>query len=257
MLHPVGVLRVTPAARAARPHASPRSATRGRRRQAVHARPSPAAAWPRRRDVNEQFAPAQFQDFDDAERLSQPAFEPGHGGIDLSAAGRRSCAPGPLVKRVVRYELITVDTGCPAAASASSPGPRAVCSRTSSRGAAVSQIALSQHQATSCSRSRTTVDGRRRGRSPSPPASTTRVGRDASPARRWRSEYLAAPAGRRPGLDRRAARDPGVRGGVGMSDRWRPTRSCRGCGRARRPDHRHRPRHRPSRPRDGARSSSS
>lgn len=61
-------------------------------------------------DVLESFAPAQFVDLDDADRLSRPAFEPGHGGMELSASGA-DLRTGPLVRRVVRYEVITVDTG--------------------------------------------------------------------------------------------------------------------------------------------------
>jgi hypothetical protein len=64
----------------------------------------------RKGDVVESFAPAQFNDLKDAERLSRKSFEPGHGGIELSAAGA-TLRTGPLVRRVVRYELITVDTG--------------------------------------------------------------------------------------------------------------------------------------------------
>lgn len=60
-------------------------------------------------DVNEQFAPAQFQDFDDAAKLSKPAFQPLHGGIDLSASGAQLTS-GQMVKRVIRYELITIDS---------------------------------------------------------------------------------------------------------------------------------------------------
>ncbi len=63
----------------------------------------------KRGDVVESFAPAQFNDLKDAERLSRKSFEPGHGGIELSAAGE-PVRCGPLVRRVVRYELITVDT---------------------------------------------------------------------------------------------------------------------------------------------------
>ncbi|MDQ2624398.1 MAG: hypothetical protein M3Y20_04470, partial [Actinomycetota bacterium] len=63
----------------------------------------------KRGDVIESFAPAQFNDLKDAERLSRKSFEPGQGGIELSAAGA-VLRSGPLVRRVVRYELITVDT---------------------------------------------------------------------------------------------------------------------------------------------------
>lgn len=41
---------------------------------------------------------------------SRKSFEPGNGGIEMSAAGA-TVRTGPLVRRVVRYELITVDTG--------------------------------------------------------------------------------------------------------------------------------------------------
>jgi hypothetical protein len=63
----------------------------------------------KRSDAFEQFAPAQFQDFADADTLSRPAFERERSGLDLSAAGGdlRSSA---MVKRVVRYEEIILDT---------------------------------------------------------------------------------------------------------------------------------------------------
>jgi hypothetical protein len=63
----------------------------------------------KRADVIESFAPAQFQDFPDSAKLSKPAYEPDHGGIELSAAGAQLDS-GVLVKRIVRYELITIDT---------------------------------------------------------------------------------------------------------------------------------------------------
>jgi hypothetical protein len=60
-------------------------------------------------DVDESFAPAQFDDLSDGEKLSKPAFEPRHGGIELSVSGNQ-LASGAMVKRVVRYDLITIDT---------------------------------------------------------------------------------------------------------------------------------------------------
>jgi hypothetical protein len=69
-----------------------------------------SSGFAKRGDVTESFAPAQYQDFDDAAKLSKPAFEPGHGGIELSVDGEQ-LASGAMVKRVIRYELITVDTG--------------------------------------------------------------------------------------------------------------------------------------------------
>jgi uncharacterized protein DUF6603 len=62
----------------------------------------------KQRDVEEQFAPAQFQDFADAEKISKPAFQEMHGGLDLSVDGQQ-LRSGALVKRVVRFELITID----------------------------------------------------------------------------------------------------------------------------------------------------
>jgi hypothetical protein len=62
----------------------------------------------KRGDVEERFAPAQFQDFSDAEKLGKPAFQKMHGGIELSAEGEQ-LRSGQMVKRVVRYELITID----------------------------------------------------------------------------------------------------------------------------------------------------
>jgi hypothetical protein len=63
----------------------------------------------KRGDVDEAFAPAQFQDFDDAERLAKPAYQKLHGGIELSASGD-ALRSGQMIKRVVRYELYTIDT---------------------------------------------------------------------------------------------------------------------------------------------------
>lgn len=63
----------------------------------------------KRRDVHEQFAPAQFKDYDDAQKLSLPAFEPQPGGVELSAGGAE-LSSGAIVKRIDRHELITIDT---------------------------------------------------------------------------------------------------------------------------------------------------
>lgn len=61
------------------------------------------------RDLQESFAPSQFNDYDDATKLSQPAFEPLDGGVELSAAGDvyRS---GTAITRIVRYDLTIIDT---------------------------------------------------------------------------------------------------------------------------------------------------
>ncbi|GAA3953490.1 hypothetical protein GO495_31595 [Chitinophaga oryziterrae] len=63
----------------------------------------------KKNDVQEAFAMAQFQDMDNATKLSRPSFEKENGGLELSVAGH-SVASGKAVKRIVRYELIVIDT---------------------------------------------------------------------------------------------------------------------------------------------------
>ena len=107
VLHPVGVLRVSQ-------RAVPLDLTFtriGSRRPTDVKRLSVSVTGGglvKRGDVDEQFAPAQFQDFGDAEKLSKPAFQDMHGGLDLSVDGQQ-LRSGALVKRVVRFELITID----------------------------------------------------------------------------------------------------------------------------------------------------
>jgi len=59
--------------------------------------------------VKESFAKAQYQDMDDAAKLSAPAFEKLDGGVELGATVT-SWAAGPGAQRTVRYEEIIVDT---------------------------------------------------------------------------------------------------------------------------------------------------
>jgi len=60
-------------------------------------------------DVDEQFAPAQFQDLDDAEKLSRRPFEAMHGGVELAPEGE-SMTSTRCVTRTARYEQIIIDT---------------------------------------------------------------------------------------------------------------------------------------------------
>jgi hypothetical protein len=62
----------------------------------------------KRSDAQEQFAIAQFQNMEDASKLSRPAYEPQHGGLELSVAGQQ-LASSRMVKRVIRYEEIIID----------------------------------------------------------------------------------------------------------------------------------------------------
>jgi len=59
-------------------------------------------------DKDEQFAIAQFQNMDDATKLARPAYQPLHGGLEVSVAGAQM-KTGLTVKRNVRYEEIIID----------------------------------------------------------------------------------------------------------------------------------------------------
>jgi hypothetical protein len=109
VLHPVGVLRVSQ-------RAFPLDLTLDKignqkpsdvKRLAVSVA---AGGLGKKGDVLEQFAPAQFRNFDDAQKLSQPAYAPEHGGLDLSVQGQQ-LASSQMVRRVVRYEEIIIDSG--------------------------------------------------------------------------------------------------------------------------------------------------
>lgn len=59
-------------------------------------------------DAVEQFAKAQFITMSDANKLSQRAFDPLHGGV-LLASGAQTLGSAKLAKRKVRYEQIIID----------------------------------------------------------------------------------------------------------------------------------------------------
>ncbi|MBE2222176.1 MAG: hypothetical protein IAF02_11575 [Anaerolineae bacterium] len=59
-------------------------------------------------NMEEQFAVAQFQEMDDAKKLSIPPFQRQHSGVDLSVSGQEN-ASSLAVKRIVRYEEIIID----------------------------------------------------------------------------------------------------------------------------------------------------
>jgi hypothetical protein len=60
-------------------------------------------------EASESFAMAQFQDMDDAEKLSRPAYQAQPSGLELSVQGQQ-LATSKLVKRVVTYEVEIIDT---------------------------------------------------------------------------------------------------------------------------------------------------
>ncbi len=60
-------------------------------------------------NLQEQFAPSQFQNASDATKLSQPAYVPMDGGIELAVSGI-SYASGTAITRIVRYDVTIIDT---------------------------------------------------------------------------------------------------------------------------------------------------
>jgi hypothetical protein len=58
--------------------------------------------------LQEKFAMAQFRDMESSQKLSIPSFQDLDAGMSLSAEGT-SIRTGKAVKRVVRYELVTID----------------------------------------------------------------------------------------------------------------------------------------------------
>jgi len=59
------------------------------------------------RNLQEPFAPSQFRNFDDATKLSQPAFVPQDSGIEL--AGNTTLATATAITRPLRYDLTVID----------------------------------------------------------------------------------------------------------------------------------------------------
>lgn len=75
----------------------------------LHVDAAPGSSLVKRSDPAEQFALAQFQDMDDAAKLSRPAFERQHGGVELAVDGA-AMASRRAVRRSARYEQIIIDT---------------------------------------------------------------------------------------------------------------------------------------------------
>jgi hypothetical protein len=61
------------------------------------------------RNLQNEFAPSQFQNFSDAQKLSQQAYEPFDSGLELSQGGV-ALATGPAITRNVRYDVTVIDT---------------------------------------------------------------------------------------------------------------------------------------------------
>ncbi len=59
-------------------------------------------------DLQESFAPSQFQNTDDATKLSEPAYVPQRSGVEL--AGASNYASATAITRVLRYDLTVIDS---------------------------------------------------------------------------------------------------------------------------------------------------
>ncbi|MGW4382490.1 DUF6603 domain-containing protein [Kitasatospora sp. NPDC004531] len=79
--------------------------------------PAPDSGLTRVSVTGEKFAMAQFQDMDDAAKLSRPAYESQDSGLELTAAAGTLLSPR-VVRRSARYELHIIDSGVPATAAA-------------------------------------------------------------------------------------------------------------------------------------------
>ncbi|HEX6347302.1 DUF6603 domain-containing protein [Umezawaea sp.] len=62
--------------------------------------------------TDDEFAMAQYQDMDDAAKLSRPAYETQDAGLELVAAGGAIASPR-VVRRSARYELHVIDSEAP------------------------------------------------------------------------------------------------------------------------------------------------
>ena len=108
MLHPVGVLRVS---QRAVPLQITLDKVGSRKPQDVNklSMAVTSGGLARKDDAFDQFAPAQFQNFSDSDKLSKPAFSREKSGLDLSASGA-DLRSSHMVRRVVLYEEIIIDS---------------------------------------------------------------------------------------------------------------------------------------------------
>lgn len=60
------------------------------------------------KEVKESFARAQFQNLNDAEKLSKPSFEKMQGGVEISM-GDNTIQNGKMVRKKIEYELTVID----------------------------------------------------------------------------------------------------------------------------------------------------
>jgi hypothetical protein len=106
VLHPVGLLRVS---QKAVPLDQDIERCNQKPNDASGSTGSSANGLGKAGDRVELFALAQYKNMDDASKLSLAAFQPMNGGVDLSVSGQQ-LKSSMVVKRVVRYEEVIIDT---------------------------------------------------------------------------------------------------------------------------------------------------
>ncbi|WP_084735641.1 DUF6603 domain-containing protein [Actinophytocola xinjiangensis] len=92
--------------------------------------PVPGSGLAQASVTGDQFAMAQFQDMDDATKLSRPAYEHQDAGVELVAADGALASPR-VVRRSARYELSIIDTEAPSTPAARGFRVRAAATRPS------------------------------------------------------------------------------------------------------------------------------
>ena len=108
VFHPAGALAVAAEDRAAEPAARPRRRPASRGRQPLRDQPRSASAGrsPTTTSVREQFAPAQFLDMSDAEKLSRQSFERFDAGVEAQSGGDAPQSRFRAQDRSSIYEVI-------------------------------------------------------------------------------------------------------------------------------------------------------
>lgn len=116
VLHPLGTLSVRQRAVPLGVRLDRIGAQRPRDGRRFTVAPAPGSGLVQVAVTDDRFAMAQFQDMDDAAKLSRPAYELQDAGLELTSAGGLLLAPR-VARRSARYELHILDSGVPESAA--------------------------------------------------------------------------------------------------------------------------------------------
>jgi hypothetical protein len=109
VLHPLGALRVSQRAVPLEITVDKVGNQKASDANRFHLQVDDGGGLGKRGDGQELFAIAQYQELDNSQKLSLPAFQPEPGGVVLAASGDQ-LRSSRMVKRRVRYELIILDS---------------------------------------------------------------------------------------------------------------------------------------------------